>query len=194
MQQFHIWFTQVHDSGLAEPNAMVLATVDPLGVPRTRTVLLKAYDRRGLCFFTNRHSPKGRALVQNPQVSVTFPWHAAQRQVIVSGSAKPLSAQENDAYFRSRPYGSQIAAWASEYQSAPVTDRAELNERYERVAQRWPEGSEVPRPPYWGGFRIVWSEVEFWQGGSNRMHDRFRYLLVAGNAADGTWKVDRLFP
>ncbi|MFC4562808.1 pyridoxamine 5'-phosphate oxidase [Nocardiopsis mangrovi] len=194
MEQFHIWFTQANTAGLAEPNAMVLATVEPNGTPRGRTVLLKGYDRSGLRFFTNYRSRKGRALTENPRASVVFPWHAIQRQVLVSGGVERLSDAENDAYFRSRPRGSRIGAWASEHQSSRVADREELDTRWARFADMWPEGEEIPRPDYWGGFRLRPVEVEFWQGRGDRMHDRFQYLLVAGDPRDGPWRIDRLAP
>lgn len=194
MEQFHIWFTQAHASGLAEPNAMVVATVEPPGIPRTRTVLLKGYDRSGLRFFTNYTSRKGRALAENPVASVLFPWHPIRRQIMVSGRVERLSSAESTAYFRSRPRGSQIGAWASERQSSPVADRSELGWLYSGFEAAWPEGEEVPRPAYWGGFRILPFEVEFWQGQPDRMHDRFRYLPDAADPTGATWNIDRLSP
>lgn len=194
MEQFHIWFTQAHTSGLAEPNAMALSTVEATGAPRARMVLMKGYNRSGLRFFTNYRSRKGRALAEEPRACVVFPWHAIRRQVILSGRVERLTDQENDAYFARRPRGSQIGAWASERQSAPVADRAELDTLYSRFDEVWPPGVPIPRPAYWGGFRLVPEEVEFWQGQGDRMHDRFRYLLVTGGAADGEWEVDRLSP
>ncbi|MEY9214061.1 pyridoxamine 5'-phosphate oxidase [Thermobifida halotolerans] len=194
MEQFHTWFTQARRSGLAEPNAMVLSTVEPTGMPRARTVLMKGYDRHGLRFFTNYRSRKGRALTEEPRACVVFPWHPIRRQVIVGGCAERLTDEENDAYFARRPHGSQLGAWASEHQSSPVAGREELDRLYARFAEVWPPGSAVPRPAYWGGFRLVPQEVEFWQGQSDRMHDRFRYLLTSGTAADGEWRIDRLSP
>ncbi|GAB3438943.1 pyridoxamine 5'-phosphate oxidase [Streptomonospora sediminis] len=194
LEQFHTWFTQAHTSGLAEPNAMVVATVEPSGAPRVRTVLLKGYDRSGLRFFTNYGSRKGRALADEPRVSAVFPWHEVRRQVLVSGRVQRLSDTENDAYFHSRPRGSQIGAWASERQSSRIADRAELDALYAEFADVWAPDAEIPRPAYWGGYRIVPVEVEFWQGRADRMHDRFCYTLAAGGAADGTWELDRLAP
>lgn len=194
MEQFHTWFTQAHTAGLAEPNAMVLATVEPSGAPRVRTVLLKGYDRSGLRFFTNYTSRKGRALAGEPRVGAVFPWHPIRRQVVISGRVEYLSDEENDAYFARRPRGSQIGAWASERQSSRVEGRAELDALYAQFDSVWPEGEEIPRPAYWGGFRIRPVEVEFWQGRPDRMHDRFRYLLVGGDPADETWEIDRLSP
>ncbi|KUP98262.1 pyridoxamine 5'-phosphate oxidase [Thermobifida cellulosilytica] len=194
MDQFHTWFVHACGSGLPEPNAMVLSTVEPTGAPRARTVLLKGYDRTGLRFFTNYRSRKGVALAAEPRACVVFPWHPIRRQVIVSGHVQRLTDEENDAYFARRPRGSQLGAWASERQSSPVADRAELDRLYARFAEVWPEGTEVPRPAYWGGFRLVPQEVEFWQGRNDRMHDRFRYLLVGESPEEGKWQVDRLSP
>ncbi|MFD0772381.1 pyridoxamine 5'-phosphate oxidase [Streptomonospora algeriensis] len=194
IEQFHTWFTQAHTSGLAEPNAMVVATVEPNGAPRARTVLLKGYDHSGLRFFTNYGSRKGRALSEEPRLAAVFPWHAIRRQVLVSGRVERLTDAENDAYFHSRPRGSQIGAWASERQSARVADRAELDALYTEFAGVWAVGEEIPRPAYWGGYRILAEEVEFWQGRADRMHDRFRYLLTAGGPAEGVWELDRLAP
>lgn len=194
LDQFHIWFTRAHKAGLAEPNAMILATVEAGTGVRARTVLLKGYDRFGLRFYTNYESRKGRALEADPAASAVLPWHPIRRQVIVSGSVERLSEEESDAYFRSRPRGSQIGAWASERQSSVVADRAALDERYARAALKWAEVETIPRPPYWGGYRLRPTEVEFWQGRHDRMHDRFRYVLESGTTADGTWRIDRLEP
>lgn len=194
MEQFHIWFTQARTEGLAEPNAMVLATVEPNGVPRARTVLLKGYDLSGLRFFTNYRSRKGRALGESPHASVVFPWHPIRRQVLVTGRVERLSEAESDAYFQTRPRGSQIGAWASEHQSSQVADRAALDELYASLEQVWPSGERIPRPAYWGGFAILPTEVEFWQGRTDRMHDRFQYTLTAGDPAAGQWELDRLAP
>jgi len=191
---FDAWFDEAAAAGLAEPNAMVLSTVDPDGTPRSRTVLLKGFDRGGLRFFTNYRSRKGRALLGEPRTAALFPWHAVRRQVIVVGRAERLSDAENDRYFRSRPRGSQIGAWASEHQSSPVPDRSRLDERYAHWERVWEGEAEVPRPDYWGGFRIVPAEVEFWQGGTDRMHDRFRYRLTSADPAGGGWEIDRLAP
>ncbi|MFC9087806.1 pyridoxamine 5'-phosphate oxidase [Nocardiopsis dassonvillei] len=190
MTQFHLWFDEAYDSGLAEPNAMVLASVEPSGMPRARTVLMKGYDSTGLRFFTNYTSRKGQALEADPRASAVFPWHAIRRQVLLAGRVERLSDEENDRYFASRPRGSQLGAWASERQSRPVADRAELDRLYREFDTVWAAEEEIPRPAYWGGFRLVPSEVEFWQGGADRMHDRFRYL----REPDGSWSVERLAP
>lgn len=188
LPQFERWFTQAVDSGLHEPNAMVLATADPSGVPSVRTVLLKQYDNRGFVFFTNYGSRKGREIEANPRVSLLFPWHGIARQVIVSGTAERTGRDETAAYFRTRPHGSQLGAWASE-QSSTVASRAELDQLYAELAERYPEGTDVPAPPQWGGYRVVPERVEFWQGRENRLHDRLRYVRE-----DDTWTIERLCP
>ncbi|WP_329374214.1 pyridoxamine 5'-phosphate oxidase [Streptomyces sp. NBC_00669] len=192
-RQFARWFADAVRAAargeLAEPNAMVVSTAGPDGVPSSRTVLLKGYDEGGFVFFSNHGSRKGRELAANPYVSLLFPWHPIARQVIVSGTAVRTTAQETEAYFHSRPHGSQIGAHASR-QSSVVASRARLEERYAELAGRWPEGSEVPVPPYWGGYRVRARAVEFWQGRENRLHDRLRYV----SGADGGWSVERLEP
>ncbi|MFJ9685904.1 pyridoxamine 5'-phosphate oxidase [Streptomyces bacillaris] len=189
MDQFARWFRQVAAGGaLHEPNAMVVSTATPDGRPSSRTVLLKQYDDRGFVFFTNYGSRKGRELAANPYVSLLFPWHPMTRQVIVTGSASRVSREETADYFRTRPHGSQLGAWASE-QSTVIGSREELIERYEELAARYPEGETVPAPPNWGGFRVVPATVEFWQGHGNRLHDRLRYVRESGS-----WRVERLSP
>ncbi|MFV9423767.1 pyridoxamine 5'-phosphate oxidase [Microbacterium sp. S1037] len=164
------WLADAAD--LPEPNAMVVSTVDATGSPTSRTVLLRGIDDDGaLWFFTNRLSRKGRALAENPRVSILFPWYALQRQVIVLGTATPLPAERDDAYFASRPRGSQLSAWAS-HQSEPVASRAALEEQMAEVAARFPDDQPVPRPPHWGGYRVDAAEFEFWQGRPSRLHDR----------------------
>jgi pyridoxamine 5'-phosphate oxidase len=187
--QFDEWFTQAAESGLHEPNAMVLATADPQGRPSSRTVLLKQYDERGFVFFTNYGSRKGREIEANPHVSLLFPWHGVARQVIVSGTAARTGRDETVAYFRTRPHGSQLGAWAS-VQSAVIASRDDLDASYAELAARYPEGEQVPVPPHWGGFRVAPESVEFWQGRENRLHDRLRYVAEA----DDGWRVERLSP
>lgn len=190
MTQFHLWFEHACESGLTEPNAMVLSSVEPSGFPRARTVLMKGYDGSGPRFFTNHTSRKGRALEADPRASVVFPWHPIRRQVLFTGVVERLDDEENDRYFASRPRGSQLGAWASERQSQRVTDRAELDRLFHEFDAVWGEDEPIPRPAYWGGYRLLPHEVEFWQGGRDRMHDRFRYLRREG----GEWEVDRLAP
>lgn len=191
MQQFAHWFRQVAGGGaLHEPNAMVVSTADSRGRPSSRTVLLKHYDARGFVFFTNYGSRKGRELTANPYVSLLFPWHPLARQVIVTGTAVRVGREETVAYFRTRPHGSQLGAWASD-QSAVIGSRQELVDRYEELAARYPEGEKVPAPPQWGGFRVVPDAIEFWQGHENRLHDRLRYVRESPEAG---WHVERLCP
>ncbi|MEV5282119.1 pyridoxamine 5'-phosphate oxidase [Streptomyces sp. NPDC051994] len=188
MEQFGRWFKEAVAGGLHEPNAMVVATADADGRPSTRTVLLKSYDEHGFVFFTNYASRKAAELTANPRASLLFPWHQLARQVIVTGSASRVAREETEAYFRTRPHGSQLGAWASA-QSTVIASRAELTARYEELAARYPEGSEVPVPEQWGGFRVAPEAVEFWQGHENRLHDRLRYVVDGG-----AWRVERLAP
>ncbi|MFE1560839.1 pyridoxamine 5'-phosphate oxidase [Streptomyces sp. NPDC058734] len=188
MAQFALWFAQAADSHLFEPNAMVVSTATAGGRPSSRTVLLKQFDSRGFVFFTNYGSRKVREIDENPYVSLLLPWHPIARQVIVTGRAERIGRDETAAYFRSRPHGSQLGAWASA-QSTVIGSRAELDRRYAELAARYPEGEQVPVPPEWGGLRVLPDALEFWQGHENRLHDRLRYVL------DGDkWRVERLCP
>jgi pyridoxamine 5'-phosphate oxidase len=171
--QFAHWFQESVNGGVTEPNAMVVSSADADGRPSSRTVLLKAYDHRGFVFFTNYDSRKGRELAANPRASLLFPWVPLARQVIVTGDVERVSREETEVYFRTRPYGSRIGAWASE-QSAVIGGRPELERRYEEFADRYPQVTEVPVPPFWGGFRVLPGTVEFWQGRENRLHNRIR--------------------
>jgi pyridoxamine 5'-phosphate oxidase len=186
--QFSRWLADATAAGLAEPTAMVLATASPDGVPRARTVLLKGYDSGGFVFYTNKTSRKGRELRANPRACLLFPWHAMHRQVIIEGDAAEVSPAQSERYFRSRPHGSQLSAWASR-QSTVLAARAELDDRYARLLARWPEGTEVPMPPFWGGFVVTPQLAEFWQGRADRLHDRLRY-----RRAGGGWIIERLSP
>lgn len=188
MRQFTRWFQQAANAHLFEPNAMIVSTATSDGRPSSRTVLLKQFDDRGFVFFTNYGSRKGRELAENPYVSLLFPWHPIARQVIVTGTASRTGRDETAAYFRSRPHGSQLGAWASE-QSRVIASRAELDRRYAELEERYPEGEQVPVPPEWGGYRVVPDAVEFWQGHENRLHDRLRYVSDGGK-----WLVERLCP
>jgi pyridoxamine 5'-phosphate oxidase len=186
--QFAAWMADTVAAGLPEPTAMVLATVSGDGRPRARTVLLKSYDSGGFTFYTNRTSRKGTDLAEVPRASLLFPWYAIRRQVIVEGSVIPLTTAESEPYFRSRAHGSQIGAWASR-QSTVIGSRAVLDERYAELARRWPEGTDVPMPDFWGGYRVIPEVVEFWQGRLNRLHDRLRYRRDGG-----AWVIERLSP
>lgn len=198
---FAAWFTDALASGLPEPNAMVLATASPEGVPSARIVLLKGYGTDGFRFFTNHTSRKGRELAANPVAALVFPWHGIHRQVRVSGPVRQLPREESAAYFHSRPYGSQIGAWASR-QSSVIGSREELDARYAELAARWPDpdvvagAEEVPLPPFWGGYLVVPEELEFWQGRPNRLHDRIRYRRNTGEGGGETreWVIERLSP
>ncbi|MFE5792152.1 pyridoxamine 5'-phosphate oxidase [Streptomyces sp. NPDC056503] len=189
IRQFASWFKETAASpAIHEPNAMVVSTATPDGRPSSRTVLLKHYDDAGFVFFTNYGSRKGTELAANPYVALLFPWHPLARQVIVTGRASRTGRDETAAYFRTRPHGSQLGAWASE-QSSVIASREELLTRYEELAARYPDSEQVPIPPEWGGFRVVPETVEFWQGHENRLHDRLRYVRE-----DGSWRVERLAP
>jgi pyridoxamine 5'-phosphate oxidase len=188
MEQLAHWLQDALDGGLPEPNAMIVATVDPNGRPSARTVLLKALDVRGPVFYTNLLSRKGRALATDARTAIVFPWHAMERQVRIEGDAELVTHEETQAYFDTRPYGSRIGAWASP-QSDVVADREELTRRWAEAAARFPEDAPVPAPEGWGGFRVVPTVVEFWQGRRDRMHDRLVYRRTSSG-----WAVERLAP
>jgi pyridoxamine 5'-phosphate oxidase len=181
------WLGEAETAGVAEINAMIVSTVDPDGTPSSRTVLCKAADDDGFVFFTNYLSRKGVALTSEPRVSLLFPWHQLSRQVIVNGVAAPVSRAESEAYFATRPRGSQISAWASE-QSTVVASRDLLEQRVNELEVTY-DGLDVPCPPCWGGYLVRPSTIEFWQGRDDRLHDRLRY-----RASDGGWVVERLSP
>jgi pyridoxamine 5'-phosphate oxidase len=190
LDQFDVWFADAVGAELPEPNAMILSTVTADGTPSARTVLLKGYGPEDFRFFTNHGSRKARSMAVNPRVSLLFPWHQVHRQVIVEGIAERLSREESAAYFRTRPHGSQLGAWASEHQSS-VVRREELERRYADLAERWP--GDVPLPDFWGGYRVIPSSVEFWQGRPNRLHDRLRYRRTDPGES-GEWVIERLSP
>ena len=186
--QFTRWFDEAVTAGLPEPNAMVLTTFGVADGPHARTVLLKAHDDEGFTFYTNRTSRKGRDLAADPRCCALFPWYGLGRQVTVEGAVRPLSAVESEPYFHSRPWLSQIGAWASR-QSSVLASRAELDDRVAELSARWPEGTEVPMPDFWGGYLIVPHRIEFWQSRLSRLHDRLSYRLIR----DG-WTIERLSP
>ncbi|MDQ1668455.1 MAG: pyridoxamine 5-phosphate oxidase [Actinomycetota bacterium] len=191
LDQFARWFSDAITAGLPEPNAMVLATATPDGVPSARTVLLKGVDSRGFTFFTNTGSQKGQELAVNPRAALVFPWHELERQVRVVGPVSELAHEEVAAYFSTRPYGSRLGAWSSP-QSQVIAGRAELDERWAQMAARFPEGAQVPPPEFWGGYRVEPELVEFWAGRESRLHDRLRYRRAAGEG--GEWRLERLAP
>ncbi|CAB5111071.1 unannotated protein [freshwater metagenome] len=190
-EAFALWLRQATDNPLiVEANAMVLSTLAADLTITSRTVLLKDISLGGFTFFTNYSSRKGHAIDMNPQVSLLFPWYAMERQISISGLAEKVSADESASYFATRPWSSQIGAWAS-HQSAPLASREELDLRFQGASEKWPEGSSVPCPPHWGGYRVTPLAIEFWQGRYSRMHDRLRYER-SNSARD--WELNRYYP
>lgn len=188
IELFRRWFDDAARAGMPQPNAMTLATADADGRPSARVVLLKGVDDRGFQFFTNYESRKAGELIANPHAALVFLWIPMERQVRIVGDVVRLDAEESDAYFASRPRGSQVGAWASR-QSQPLPRRDELEERWQQLEDRYGH-DPVPRPEHWGGFLVVPREIEFWQGRENRLHDRFVYT-----PADGAgWRRQRLQP
>jgi pyridoxamine 5'-phosphate oxidase len=188
LRQFQQWFEDAIVAGLPEPNSMSLATVAQDGQPWLRTVLLKLYDEQGFVFFTNYESRKARQIATNPKVALLFPWVALARQVKIRGHAAKVPTAESLKYFATRPRGSQIGAWASP-QSQVITSRSLLEAKVEEIKRKFAKG-EIPLPDFWGGYRVVPEDIEFWQGRENRLHDRFSYRLQA----DGAWRIERLAP
>ena len=190
-EAFALWLKDAHENPVVvEANAMVLSTVTADAQINTRTVLLKDISDGGFTFFTNYQSRKAHGIDLNPNVSLLFPWYAMERQVSISGIAEKVSAQESDDYFATRPWGSQIGAWASA-QSSHLASREELEQRFAGAAEKWPEGSTVPRPAHWGGYRVTPLDIEFWQGRYSRLHDRLRYERTA---TTGDWELSRYYP
>ena len=187
--QFDAWFQFAIAADVHEPHAMVVSSVGIDGMPSSRHVLLKGFDH-GFVFFTNYTSQKGRELLAHPQASICFPWNILSRQVRVAGTVEKVTEAESDEYFSTRPRDSQIGAWAS-HQSDVIADRSVLESRWAESNQQF-EGVEVPRPPHWGGFRVLPREIEFWQGKPSRLHDRFRYSRDASQPTG--WRVERLSP
>jgi pyridoxamine 5'-phosphate oxidase len=189
IRQFRRWFDEAVAAGQAEPEAMALATSTPAAEPSLRFVLMRGLDERGFVFYTNEQSRKGEELAANPVAALAFRWWRLERQVRVTGPVDAVAPEESDAYFASRPRGAQISAWASA-QSQPVPNRQRLEAEHETVANRY-AGQDVPRPPWWRGFRVHPVEMEFWQGRPDRLHDRIRYRR---RPAGDTWSRDRLSP
>jgi len=188
VHQFGKWFKQAESGGLEMPNAMTLATVSKEGQPSVRTVLLKYFDEEGFVFYTNYSSSKARDIAENPKVALLFPWLDLERQVKICGTAQRVSTATSAKYFLSRPRGSQIGAWVSN-QSSPITSRQMLMSKFEEMLRKF-ENKEVPLPSFWGGYRVVPSSFEFWQGCKNRLHDRFAFTPDGA----GGWNIERLAP
>ena len=189
IDQFRVWFDQTLESDTAEPDGMVLSTVSKEGKPSQRTVLMKSYDESGFVFYTNHSSRKGQQMLENASVSALFPWLALHRQIIIEGDVSRISDEQSLSYFRSRPRGSQIGAWAS-FQSQRLESRVELENRIAEIEQRF-EGQAIPLPPFWGGYKISPKYFEFWQGKNHRIHDRIIYRL---HPHESQWKIERLSP
>lgn len=192
---FKNWLKEAAElPSIIEANAMVLSTLSGDDLITSRSVLLKDASDEGFTFFTNYNSRKAAAIESNPQVSLLFPWYAMERQVIIQGIAEKVSREESESYFKTRPWSSQIGAWASQ-QSAPLASREEIESRFKGAAEKWPEGTEVPTPPFWGGYLVRPFAIEFWQGRRSRLHDRIRFEK-SQNLKESTanWLVNRYYP
>lgn len=188
MRQFDIWFKEALKVEAMDANAVSLATATPGGLPSLRTVLIKYYDEQGLVFYTNRGSKKAKEIEENPQAALLFYWHELHRQIKIAGSVEPVSAAESVKYFGRRPRDSQIGAWVSR-QSTTVSSRAVLESKFHEILQKFKDG-EIPFPSFWGGYRVVPTTIEFWQGREKRLHDRFQYERTES----GDWRAERLAP
>ncbi|PHJ64560.1 pyridoxine 5'-phosphate oxidase [Nostoc linckia z18] len=186
--QFRKWFDQAVSAQLPEPNAMTIATSTPDGKPSARMVLLKDFDERGFTFFTNYNSHKAQELAENPQAALVFWWAELERQVRICGYVEKVSEAESDQYFHTRPANSRLGAWVSN-QSEVIESREVLERRMEEFKNQY-ENQEIPRPPHWGGLRVIPTEIEFWQGRSSRLHDRLLY----SHLDNGSWNIQRLSP
>ena len=186
--QFEEWFSQALNADILEPNAMMVATTTPEGKPSARMVLLKDFDERGFVFYTNYNSHKAQELAENPQAALVFWWAELQRQIRISGRVEKVSASESDKYFYSRPLDSRLGAWASN-QSEVIESREVLEQQLEELKEKY-QDRDIPRPPHWGGIRVIPTEIEFWQGRSSRLHDRLLYT----KDVDDSWKIERLSP
>lgn len=193
--QFNAWLKHALDSHQKEPYAMTLATASRTGRPSARTVLLRQFDERGAVFYSNYDSHKGEDLSENPFAEILFFWAELEQQIRVSGRVEKLSEEESTAYFHKRPHGSQIAACASLPQSGVIAERAVLEQRFNELKAQFPEGSIVPKPEFWGGYRIVPDLFEFWQGRQSRLHDRLQYRLEnSDSSTEKQWIIERLMP
>ena len=190
-EQFEKWFVQASEANITDPIAMTIATVSKSGKPSQRTVYLKMFDEKGFVFFTNYNSQKSKEIGENPNVSLLFPWLELERQVEINGRAERISTTESLKYFLSRPRGSQLGAWASA-QSSPINTREILEGQLHKIKSRFKEG-HIPLPDFWGGYRVIPENIEFWQGGVSRLHDRFEYSRVL-DSNDNEWNIKRLQP
>lgn len=188
MIQFRTWFEEARNGEELEPNAMILSTITKEGHPAARTVLLKGLEDDGFIFYTNYGSDKAREIEFNPNVSLLFLWKKLQRQVIISGAVNKISKEESEAYFHSRPKGSQIGAWVSP-QSQVISNKDILTQKKEQLEEEYKNSETLPLPDFWGGYKLIPQKIEFWQGRPSRLHDRLRYKLL-----DGSWKIERLAP
>lgn len=192
IEQFNLWFVQAQKANIAEPNAMSLATVSSSGFPSLRTVLLKYFNRKGFVFFTNYRSTKALDIAVNPHVALLFPWVILERQVIIRGIVEKISTKESSDYFKARPHGSQLGAWASQ-QSTVVASRTLLEMKLIEMEKKF-SLDQVPPPPFWGGYCVFPQQIEFWQGRPNRLHDRFLYSRIDDNNKPDAWRIERLSP
>jgi pyridoxamine 5'-phosphate oxidase len=189
LRQFTLWYEAAVAAEVPEPEAMTLSTATPEGRPSARIVLLRGYDDRGFCFFSNYNSHKGRELAANPYAALTFHWVEQERQVRIEGRVEKTSAAESDAYFFSRPSRSRIGAWSSP-QSDVIPSRETLDELFKKFKEQYPDESAIPRPEHWGGYRLIPTRIEFWQGRPSRLHDRLQF----SRDGEAGWKLQRLAP
>ncbi|MEM1324781.1 MAG: pyridoxamine 5'-phosphate oxidase [Bacteroidota bacterium] len=189
VEQFNVWFEQAVAANIKEPNAMTLATANQSGRPSARIVLLKGVTENSFVFYTNYDSGKGRDLAQNPYAALVFNWLELEKQIRIEGEVRKLDRDASEAYFQSRPKGSQIGAWASP-QSRIIPDRSVLEDKAKALKEEYLHEEQLPCPPHWGGFEVIPDRIEFWQGRSSRLHDRIAYALQV----DGSWRIDRLAP